>query len=319
MMFSRGPLGITYHVVGVIARLSKDLLLCIVTIRSVKKYLTKISVYDKCEQTIFTNVDARADHFVPVPEDLLAAIGKTFKFIVKVSEHNFTGKTQSITVTKILAADAPPPNAPMEDEDNPEATDDILKIGSGGAGPSGGGQTLEGQLTNDSGTTEQRFLTVGDAYEFAGFSVAHNFRGQKFTQLPYFIRINQETTMINVTGIGPIFPIHNFSALKYSSLLRLADTPSYFPAPNEKVTIGLLLNKWKMVKLKLWGKQAADFNTIQIEKDMMLKVVIITSVIPKFVKEKLELSSSPATDFYFDKSIGLIKNFKGRVRRPRRG
>lgn len=83
-------------------------------------------------------MDARADQFVPVPQDLLTAIGKTFKFIVKVSDHNFTGKTQSITATKILPPDAPPPNAPLEAEDNPEATEDILKIGDGGAGPSGG-------------------------------------------------------------------------------------------------------------------------------------------------------------------------------------
>ncbi|KAH0884507.1 hypothetical protein HID58_060603 [Brassica napus] len=49
-----------------------------------------------------------ADHCVPVPQALLDTIGQTRKFIVKVSDHNLIGKTQTITITKIL-----PPKASL--------------------------------------------------------------------------------------------------------------------------------------------------------------------------------------------------------------
>ena len=39
---------------------------------------------------------------MPIPQALLDTIGQTRKFIVKVSDHNLSGKTQTITVTKIL-------------------------------------------------------------------------------------------------------------------------------------------------------------------------------------------------------------------------
>ncbi|KAG2279790.1 hypothetical protein Bca52824_051010 [Brassica carinata] len=90
------------------------------------EYLTKISVYDKSEQAVFVllgdagreltgkhaselvaryfefNEDVGADHTVPVPQTLMDTIGQTRKFVVKVSQHNLTGKTQTITVTKVL-------------------------------------------------------------------------------------------------------------------------------------------------------------------------------------------------------------------------
>ena len=39
---------------------------------------------------------------VPVPQALIDTIGQTRKFIVKVSDHNLTGKTQALTVTEVL-------------------------------------------------------------------------------------------------------------------------------------------------------------------------------------------------------------------------
>ncbi|KAF2583415.1 hypothetical protein F2Q68_00003714 [Brassica cretica] len=97
----------------------------------VPQYLTKISVYDKSEQAVFVllgdarreltgkhaselvaryfefNEDVGADHTVPVPQTLMDTIGQTRKFVVKVSQHNLTGKTQTITVTKVLPEPAP--------------------------------------------------------------------------------------------------------------------------------------------------------------------------------------------------------------------
>ncbi|CAN7034612.1 unnamed protein product, partial [Brassica oleracea var. botrytis] len=116
-------------------------------VTGVLQYLTRISVYDKTEQAVFVihgdagkeltgkhaselvanyfeaNDGVGADHCVPVPQALLDTIGQTRKFIVKVSDHNLTGKTQTITVTKIL-----PPEAPLLS---------TVGVGSGSSGSSG--------------------------------------------------------------------------------------------------------------------------------------------------------------------------------------
>lgn len=75
-----------------------------------------------------TNTGVDADHCVPVPGALLETIGKTRRFIVKVSDHNLTGKTQTITVTKVLPAEVALPST----------SDGIPKIGGDEPGPSGG-------------------------------------------------------------------------------------------------------------------------------------------------------------------------------------
>ncbi|CDY49098.1 BnaA06g09080D [Brassica napus] len=121
---------------------------CVKTeVTGVPQYLTRISVYDKTEQAVFVilgdagkeltgkhaaelvanyfeaNDGVGADHCVPVPQALLDTIGQTRKFIVKVSDHNLTGKTQTITVTKILPPEAPLPST--------------VGVGSGSSGSSG--------------------------------------------------------------------------------------------------------------------------------------------------------------------------------------
>ena len=67
---------------------------------------------------------------MPVPQALLATIGHTYKFIVKVSYHNLSGKTQTITVTKIFPPEAPQPIAPLDEHAVPSTSDGILKTGS---------------------------------------------------------------------------------------------------------------------------------------------------------------------------------------------
>ncbi|CAF1944425.1 hypothetical protein HID58_073845 [Brassica napus] len=106
----------------------------------VPQYLSKISVYDNSEQAVFVLLgDAGRDltgklaselvrsYFeangnegvnleAPVPEALISTIGQKHKFCVKVTEHNFSGKTRSLTVTKILPLDPEPTT--MSSEDN---------------------------------------------------------------------------------------------------------------------------------------------------------------------------------------------------------
>ncbi|KAG2294606.1 hypothetical protein Bca52824_041275 [Brassica carinata] len=97
----------------------------------VPEYRAKISVYENNEQAFFVllgdagreltgrhaselvssyfeaNKSEGADHEVPVPEALISTIGQTHKFCVKVTDHNFSGNTRAITVTKILSLDTP--------------------------------------------------------------------------------------------------------------------------------------------------------------------------------------------------------------------
>ncbi|KAH0883250.1 hypothetical protein HID58_059346 [Brassica napus] len=190
------------------------------------------------------------------------------------------------------------------------------------------GQLLEGQLTGNIQPNDPKNLTGGDIYEFSG---KHNSRHRKLTQLSYYIQIDQKTITSKVTDIGPIFPVHNFSPQNYKNLLRLATTPTYLPDVvgqiliiqkinlyhpefNTDTTIGLRLNISTIVKLILCDKQAADFSIIKSKKNRKFKVVIITSIIPKLFQGKLLPSSSPSTNFYFNKSIDYIKHFKGRIR-----
>ncbi|WZZ11768.1 hypothetical protein YC2023_104857 [Brassica napus] len=164
------------------------------------------------------------------------------------------------------------------------------------------GQLLEGRVTGDIQPNDSKNLTEGDSYEFSRFYVIHNSRQRKLTQLPYYIQIGQRTTALNVTLDGPMFPVHSLSPQRYTNLLRLASTPTYLPG------------KSTIVKLILCDQQAADFSILQSKKNRKFKVMIITSVIPKLIQGKLILHSSPATVFYFNKSIDYIKHFKRRIR-----
>ncbi|CAG7881725.1 unnamed protein product [Brassica rapa] len=95
------------------------------------EYLTKLAVYDNNDHASFVllgdagqdltgmkaselvesyfeaNESVGADHVVPVPHSLTDTIGQTRTFIIKVSKHNLDGKTQSLTVTKVLPLEVP--------------------------------------------------------------------------------------------------------------------------------------------------------------------------------------------------------------------
>ncbi|KAH0897388.1 hypothetical protein HID58_046956 [Brassica napus] len=103
-------------------------------VTGVAEYLTKLSVYDNNDQARFVllgdagreltgktaaelvanyfeaNVDVDEDHVISVPQDLIGTIGQTHKFVIKVSKHNLEGKTQALTVTKVLTPDALAPS-----------------------------------------------------------------------------------------------------------------------------------------------------------------------------------------------------------------
>ncbi|CAH8373312.1 unnamed protein product [Eruca vesicaria subsp. sativa] len=93
-------------------------------VTGVPRYLTNISVYDKSEQAVFVILgEAGKELTQKHASELVANYFETHRFIVKVTEHNLSGKIQTITVTKILP---------------PQTSNDALNTGGDDSGPSGG-------------------------------------------------------------------------------------------------------------------------------------------------------------------------------------
>ncbi|KAL0730785.1 hypothetical protein Bca4012_026879 [Brassica carinata] len=124
-----------------------------VNIAGVPQYRAKLSVYDNSAQAIFVllgdagceltgkhaselvrsyfevNGNKGDDHEVPVPEALISTIGQRHKFCVKVTEHNLSGKTRALTVTKILTLATPPVTESLEGNHNTAATEETFETG----------------------------------------------------------------------------------------------------------------------------------------------------------------------------------------------
>ncbi|CAN6975022.1 hypothetical protein IGI04_036482 [Brassica rapa subsp. trilocularis] len=141
-----------------------------VNVSGVAQYLSKISVYDNSDQAVFVllgdagreltgkpaselvrsyfeaNGNEGVNHEAPVPEALISTIGQKHKFCVKVTEHNFSGKTRSLTVTKILPLDTPPATESSEVNETTVASEEkfINHVGSAeGSKRTCDGTTLE--------------------------------------------------------------------------------------------------------------------------------------------------------------------------------
>ncbi|CAG7891934.1 unnamed protein product [Brassica rapa] len=122
------------------------------------EYLTKLSVYDKNDHASFVllgdagfeltgkkasalvesyfeaNESVGDDHVVPVPQALIDTIGQTRTFVIKISQHNLDGKTQALTVTKVLSPEVPAPESIIEEnvdevpvEERGESADETVK------------------------------------------------------------------------------------------------------------------------------------------------------------------------------------------------
>ncbi|KAF3595502.1 hypothetical protein DY000_02024717 [Brassica cretica] len=106
------------------------------------EYLTKLAVYDNNDHASFVllgdagreltgmkaselaNESVGDDHVVPVPHSLTDSIGQTRTFIIKVSKHNLDGKTQSLTVTKVLPLEVPALEGNIDEDVEEEPADD---------------------------------------------------------------------------------------------------------------------------------------------------------------------------------------------------
>ncbi|CAF2155056.1 unnamed protein product [Brassica napus] len=168
MMWFMDLLGTILHALGVIVKATKgaNSLICTNprcvkdTTAGVAQYRAKISVYDSSEQGFFVllgdagfqltgrhaselvssyfeaNKDKGPDHEVPVPEALISIVGQTHKFCVKVTDHNFSGNTRAITVTKILPPETSSPTKGSVDNAIAATSMEAVQTGSEVCGPS---------------------------------------------------------------------------------------------------------------------------------------------------------------------------------------
>ena len=75
-------------------------------------------------------------HVVPVPQSLIDTIGQTRTFVIKISNHNLEGKTQALTVTKVLPLEVPALGCDLDDIVVVPPTAVTLETGNGEEGSS---------------------------------------------------------------------------------------------------------------------------------------------------------------------------------------
>lgn len=75
-----------------------------------------------------------------MPKALIDAIGQTRTFVIKVSKHNLEGKTQSLTVTKVLAPVVSPLEGDLDDEVVVPPAAESLQLGNHSEGASTGNE-----------------------------------------------------------------------------------------------------------------------------------------------------------------------------------
>lgn len=91
----------------------------------------------------------------PVRQDLIDTIGQTHKFIVKVSDHNLTSKTQALTVTKVLPPEAPAPEGNLIENVIVPSAEQTLQLGNREDGPSiGNGESADERVKRSSDMIE---------------------------------------------------------------------------------------------------------------------------------------------------------------------
>ncbi|CAN6914318.1 unnamed protein product, partial [Brassica oleracea] len=90
-------------------------------------------------------------------------------------------------------------------------------------------------------------------------------------------------------------------------ILLIQGTNIKNPVATTKVVICILLSRSKRVRLTPMDNASALFRELHCRTYLKHEVVIITSINPRVCKGKLILTSTPATRFYCDSTIDLIR------------
>ncbi|KAH0907799.1 hypothetical protein HID58_039626, partial [Brassica napus] len=146
------------------------------------------------------------------------------------------------------------------------------------------------------------------------------------TVQPYIININETTIITLIQENIPPIPSYNFQPQRYSQLISLASATNFLPGQKKKpipitqsnkFSIFVAKNKLfppisKLVRLTIWDNEAANFRELNRISTRKNQIVIITSIIPRLHEEKLSLTTTPESRFYFDNDIDVIQRFQKR-------
>ncbi|KAG2251239.1 hypothetical protein Bca52824_081375 [Brassica carinata] len=108
-----------------------------------------------------------------------------------------------------------------------------------------------------------------------------------------------------------MMPHNTFHPLLYKQLTNLATATNYLPVSPTYLHSHITYRS-KRVRLTLMDNASALFRELHCRTNLKHEVVIITSINPRVCKGKLILTSTPATRFYCDSTIDLIRSFNQR-------
>ncbi|CAG7871288.1 unnamed protein product [Brassica rapa] len=188
---------------------------------------------------------------------------------------------------------------------------------------------MEGKVPISTSDTMYQRFEEGKIYHIRYFNLLPNNQRYRLTDQPYIINIKETTTITLIQeNIAPI-PSYIFRPQRYTQLISLASETNFLPDvvgricliqgsdlynhyTDSKIIIGLRLDRSKLVRLTLWDKEASNFRELNRISTRKKQVVIITSIIPRIHEEKLSLTATPGTRFYFNNEIDIIQRFQKR-------
>ncbi|XP_048595664.1 uncharacterized protein LOC106362980 [Brassica napus] len=174
-------------------------------------------------------------------------------------------------------------------------------------------------------------LQEGDVYEVAHFEVERCPHLYKLTENTFVIRFIAQTTLVKSISNGPVISLQKFMLRKHDHLQILANTNLELPDVVGQIQsvkgygltdpqvispllIRFLIEPTVEVYLSLWDDAAATFKGILNSEVRVHTVMVVTTVNPTKIGDKLYLNSTPATKLFFCSNLPPITEFTSRLR-----
>ncbi|XP_048603914.1 uncharacterized protein LOC106381729 [Brassica napus] len=185
---------------------------------------------------------------------------------------------------------------------------------------------INGIIPAEQANHYRRSLQEGDIYRVAHFEVGICPHMYKSTEHTFLIRFLEETTIDPIINNCPHISQQKFMVRNYEQLQILANTNLELPdvvgqiqmvkgydLKNAEVISPLLIRLRIApnieVDVSLWDTAAATFKAVLNSGEKAYTVMVVTSVAPEKIGDKLYLSSTPATKCFFSPTLQAITDF----------
>ncbi|KAH0879811.1 LOW QUALITY PROTEIN: hypothetical protein HID58_067205 [Brassica napus] len=169
-------------------------------------------------------------------------------------------------------------------------------------------QKLEGRVPISTSDKMYQRFDEGKIYHIRYFNLLPNNRRYSLTVQPYIINTNETTIITLIQENIPPIPSNIFRPQRYPNVVGriclIQRTDLYNHNTDTKIIIGLRLDKSKMDNQEAYFRELIRISTRKHQ------IVIITSIIPRLHEEKLSLTTTPRSRFYFDNDIDIIQRFQ---------